>query len=168
MAWPSDALSTTKLAPDLPSGVPFSRSTRKPDAPPPSPCRRTLGALLGTFSINPCNCFDFLYDKLFHSYAAICQSEGLVPIVEPEILMDGPHSIEHCAKVTEEVLSYCYKALADNHVLLEGTMLKPNMICPGSESSKACTTAEMAYHTGTPYLRSLPGAFVKLTLVVQS
>ena len=82
------------------------------------------------------------------SYAAICQSEGLVPIVEPEILMDGPHSIEHCAKVTEEVLSYCYKALADNHVLLEGTMLKPNMICPGSESSKACTTAEMAYHTG--------------------
>jgi fructose-bisphosphate aldolase, class I len=86
---------------------------------------------------------------ILRSYAAICQSEGLVPIVEPEILMDGPHSIEHCAKVTEEVLSYCYKALADNHVLLEGTMLKPNMICPGSESSKACTTAEMAYHTGT-------------------
>jgi fructose-bisphosphate aldolase, class I len=51
-------------------------------------------------------------------------------------------------QVTEEVLSYCYKALADNHVLLEGTMLKPNMICPGSECPKAVTTAEMAYHTG--------------------
>jgi len=91
-------------------------------------------------------------------YAAICQSEGLVPIVEPEILMDGPHTIEHCAKVTEEVLSYCYKALADNHVMLEGTMLKPNMICPGSECPKSVTTAEMAFHTVMTLRKAVPPA----------
>mmetsp|Transcript_50411 Transcript_50411/g.102690 ORF Transcript_50411/g.102690 Transcript_50411/m.102690 type:complete len:377 (+) Transcript_50411:135-1265(+) len=91
-------------------------------------------------------------------YAAICQSEGLVPIVEPEILMDGPHSIEHCAKVTEEVLACVYKALSDNHVLLEGTMLKPNMVCPGSECNKPCTTAEMAYYTVQSLRRVVPTA----------
>ena len=58
--------------------------------------------------------------------------------------------MDRCSRfqVTEEVLSYVYKALADNHVLLEGTMLKPNMVCPGSECPKAVTTAEMAFHTG--------------------
>ncbi len=72
-----------------------------------------------------------------------------MPIVEPEILMDGPHSIEHCAHVTEKVLACVYKALADNLVLVEGTILKPNMVCPGSEYNKPCSTAEMAFYTGT-------------------
>uniref|UniRef100_A0A0C9RQV8 Fructose-bisphosphate aldolase n=1 Tax=Wollemia nobilis TaxID=56998 RepID=A0A0C9RQV8_9CONI len=66
-------------------------------------------------------------------YAIICQENGLVPIVEPEILTDGPHDIKKCAEVTEKVLAACYKALNDHHVLLEGTLLKPNMVTPGSD-----------------------------------
>lgn len=51
--------------------------------------------------------------------------------------MDGPHSIEKCAEVTERVLGACYKALEDRHVLLEGTLLKPNMVTPGSDAPRA-------------------------------
>ncbi|XP_002533605.2 fructose-bisphosphate aldolase 6, cytosolic [Ricinus communis] len=69
-------------------------------------------------------------------YAIICQENGLVPIVEPEILVDGSHDIDCCADVTERVLAACYKALNDHHVLLEGTLLKPNMVTPGSDNSK--------------------------------
>ncbi|KAE8098480.1 hypothetical protein FH972_016538 [Carpinus fangiana] len=69
-------------------------------------------------------------------YAIICQENGLVPIVEPEILVDGSHDIEKCADVTERVLAACYKALNDHHVLLEGTLLKPNMVTPGSDAPK--------------------------------
>ncbi|KAI3423957.1 hypothetical protein D9Q98_009791 [Chlorella vulgaris] len=69
-------------------------------------------------------------------YAVICQANGLVPIVEPEILTDGSHSIDVCAAVTERVLSACYKALSDMHVLLEGTLLKPNMVLTGADGPK--------------------------------
>ncbi|KAI6697903.1 hypothetical protein NL676_018022 [Syzygium grande] len=69
-------------------------------------------------------------------YAIICQENGLVPIVEPEILVDGSHSIDKCADVTERVLAACYKALNDHHVLLEGTLLKPNMVTPGSDAPR--------------------------------
>ncbi|XP_031493495.1 fructose-bisphosphate aldolase, cytoplasmic isozyme 1 [Nymphaea colorata] len=69
-------------------------------------------------------------------YAIICQENGLVPIVEPEILTDGGHDIDKCAEVTEKVLAAVYKALNDHHVLLEGTLLKPNMVTPGSDSPK--------------------------------
>jgi fructose-bisphosphate aldolase, class I len=69
-------------------------------------------------------------------YALICQENGLVPIVEPEILTDGSHDIAKCAAVTEQVLAAVYKALNDHHVLLEGTLLKPNMVTPGSDSPK--------------------------------
>ena len=64
-------------------------------------------------------------------YAKICQENGLVPIVEPEILTDGSHSIEVCQAKTEEVLAAVYKALSDHHVFLEGTLLKPNMVSAG-------------------------------------
>lgn len=64
-------------------------------------------------------------------YAAICQQHGLAPIVEPEILMDGEHSIEVCQYWTEKVVAACFKALSDQNVLLEGSMLKPNMVLPG-------------------------------------
>ena len=64
-------------------------------------------------------------------YATICQANGLVPIVEPEILCDGEHDLETCQKVTEAVISATYKALVDHHVYLEGTLLKPNMVTPG-------------------------------------
>ena len=84
-------------------------------------------------------------------YAAVCQAAGLVPIVEPEVLCDGDHSLERCQKVTETVLAAVYKvsrpligcsgpalscdwlsqALSDHHVYLEGSLLKPNMVTPG-------------------------------------
>lgn len=65
-------------------------------------------------------------------YAAICQENGLVPIVEPEILSDGEHSAEFCQRVTERVLNAVFTALQKNNVLLEGCLLKPNMITYGS------------------------------------
>ncbi|KAM0911165.1 hypothetical protein ACQ4PT_013669 [Festuca glaucescens] len=69
-------------------------------------------------------------------YALICQENGLVPIVEPEILTDGSHDIKACAAATERVLAAVYKSLNDHKVLLEGTLLKPNMVTPGSDSPK--------------------------------
>jgi fructose-bisphosphate aldolase class I len=69
-------------------------------------------------------------------YAVICQENGLVPIVEPEILSDGSHGIEVCAAVTERVLAACYKALNDHHALLEGTLLKPNMVLAGAQAAQ--------------------------------
>ncbi len=54
-----------------------------------------------------------------------------MPIVEPEVLCDGTHDLETAQKVTEQVLAFTYKALADHHVFLEGTLLKPNMVTPG-------------------------------------
>lgn len=73
-------------------------------------------------------------------YAIICQENGLVPIVEPEILTDGGHDIKKCAATTETVLAAVYKALNEHHVLLEGTLLKPNMVTPGSDSAKVNKT----------------------------
>ncbi|KAI4349012.1 hypothetical protein L6164_009669 [Bauhinia variegata] len=90
-------------------------------------------------------------------YAVICQENGLVPIVEPEILVDGPHDINKCAAVTERVLAACYKALNDHHVLLEGTLLKPNMVTPGSDSPKV-TPEVIAEHTVRALQRTVPAA----------
>ena len=64
-------------------------------------------------------------------YAALCQEAGLVPIVEPEVLMDGDHSLERCREVTEEVLRTVFNQLVCQRVLLEGMLLKPNMVLPG-------------------------------------
>lgn len=91
-------------------------------------------------------------------YAAISQANGLVPIVEPEILMDGDHSIEICQYWTEKVISACYKALSDNHVILEGTLLKPNMVAPGAAHAKRATPEEVAKATVTALQRSVPPA----------
>tara|TARA_Y100000589_G_scaffold290473_1_gene293198 strand:- start:411 stop:1496 length:1086 start_codon:yes stop_codon:yes gene_type:complete len=71
--------------------------------------------------------------KVLARYASISQQNGLVPIVEPEILMDGDHPIEVSALVTQRVLSAVYKALSDYNVFLEGTLLKPNMVRPGTD-----------------------------------
>jgi fructose-bisphosphate aldolase class I len=90
-------------------------------------------------------------------YAIICQENGLVPIVEPEILVDGPHDIERCAYVTEMVLAACYKALNEHHVLLEGTLLKPNMVTPGSDSKKV-TPEVIAKYTVCALQRTVPAA----------
>ena len=90
-------------------------------------------------------------------YAIICQENGLVPIVEPEILVDGPHDIDRCAYVTEVVLAACYKALNDQHVLLEGTLLKPNMVTPGSDAKKVAPEVIAEYTTRT-LQRTVPPA----------
>lgn len=90
-------------------------------------------------------------------YAIICQENGLVPIVEPEILVDGSHSIDTCADVTERVLAACYKALNDHKVLLEGTLLKPNMVTPGSDAPKV-TPEVIAEYTVRALQRTMPPA----------
>jgi fructose-bisphosphate aldolase class I len=90
-------------------------------------------------------------------YAIICQENGLVPIVEPEILVDGSHSIDKCAEVTEKVLAACYKALNDQHVLLEGTLLKPNMVTPGSDAEKVAPEV-VAKYTVRTLQRTVPPA----------
>jgi len=91
-------------------------------------------------------------------YAAICQANGLVPIVEPEVLMDGPHDIEHCARVSEHVFATVVLALHENGVLLEGALLKPNMIVPGSECQKKATPHEIASYTIRTLKRTIPAS----------
>jgi fructose-bisphosphate aldolase class I len=93
-------------------------------------------------------------------YAAICQANGLVPIVEPEILMDGDHSLEVCQYWTEKVVGACYKALNDQNVILEGTLLKPNMVIPGQQSSelKSTSTEQIAKATVQAFQRTVPPA----------
>ncbi|XP_042007409.1 fructose-bisphosphate aldolase 6, cytosolic-like isoform X2 [Salvia splendens] len=90
-------------------------------------------------------------------YAIICQENGLVPIIEPEILVDGFHDIIKCAEVTERVLAACYKSLNDYHVLLEGTLLKPNMVTPGSDAPKV-TPEVVAEYTVCALQRTIPPA----------
>tara|TARA_B110001452_G_scaffold265455_1_gene270140 strand:- start:558 stop:1562 length:1005 start_codon:yes stop_codon:yes gene_type:complete len=80
-------------------------------------------------------------------YAAMVQEAGMVPIVEPEILMDGEHDIDTCYRVTTNVLNECYNELAIQKVSLKGTVLKPNMIVPGTKNSKKATTEEIAKKT---------------------
>ena len=89
-------------------------------------------------------------------YAAMVQESGMVPIVEPEILMDGDHDIETCYKVTTNVLNECYNELAIQKVSLKGTVLKPNMIVPGSKSTKAVTSEEIAKKTLDCLKKNIP------------
>ncbi|KAJ5066882.1 fructose-bisphosphate aldolase [Anaeramoeba ignava] len=91
-------------------------------------------------------------------YAAICQANGLVPIVEPEILMDGDHPIEDCQYWTEKIVATCYKALSDHNVLLEGSLLKPNMVCKGIDSKQETTPDIIAQLTVKALQRSVPCA----------
>lgn len=77
-------------------------------------------------------------------YAAICQAADIVPIVEPEVLMDGAHSIERTYEVTEHVLKSLYEELYAHRVWLEGTVLKPNMVVPGEDAKKASPEAVAA------------------------
>ncbi len=91
-------------------------------------------------------------------YAALCQEAGLVPIVEPEILMDGSHSMEHCSSVTEEVLRTVFQQLYNQGVLLEGMLLKPNMVLPGASCSKQETVDEVADATVKCLMRAVPAA----------
>jgi fructose-bisphosphate aldolase class I len=91
-------------------------------------------------------------------YAALCQEVGLVPIVEPEVLMDGNHTLERCFEVTEEVLHIVFKQLYTQGVMLEGMILKPNMILPGLACPKQVSADEVADTTVKCLLRVVPAA----------
>src|SRR6478736_6081530 len=75
-------------------------------------------------------------------YAALCQDEGIVPIVEPEVLMDGDHSIERCSEVTTATLHTVFDQLVAQRVDLEGMVLKPNMVIPGKKFSRGAASPE--------------------------
>ena len=77
-------------------------------------------------------------------YAALCQEQEIVPIVEPEVLMDGAHTIEHCHSITEWVLKTVFEELYYQRVALEGMVLKPNMVVPGKKSKKRASVEQVA------------------------
>ena len=91
-------------------------------------------------------------------YAALCQEAGLVPIVEPEVLMDGDHDIDDCDIVTEEALRTVFNELAVQDVMLEGMLLKPNMVISGSDCAEQARVEEVAARTVQCLLRSVPAA----------
>ncbi len=91
-------------------------------------------------------------------YAALCQEAGLVPIVEPEVLMDGEHTMERCREVTEEVLHQVFHQLYRQRVMLEGMILKPNMVVPGLACITQETVDEVADATVKCMLRAVPAA----------
>jgi fructose-bisphosphate aldolase class I len=91
-------------------------------------------------------------------YAALCQDEGIVPIVEPEVLMDGDHDTDRCLAVTEWVLKTVYQELYEARVPLEGTVLKPNMIVPGKKSAKRASAQEVAEKTVRVLKACVPAA----------
>src|SRR5260370_1088669 len=80
-------------------------------------------------------------------YAALCQAAQIVPIVEPEVLMDGDHDIDRCYQVTEFVLKETFQQLYYQKVALEGMILKPNMVVPGKKSGKQASVDEVAEKT---------------------
>jgi len=91
-------------------------------------------------------------------YAAICQSVGIVPIVEPEVLIDGDHSIDRCFEVIERVQQAVYNALNRYGVILEYTLLKPSMVTPGKEHTAKVAPAEVAEKTLKVLRRTVPAA----------
>lgn len=91
-------------------------------------------------------------------YAAICQSLGIVPIVEPEVLLDGDHSIERCFEVTEAVQRAVFNALYRHRVELEYMLLKPSMVVPGKNAPRKADAGEIAEKTLAQLRRSVPAA----------
>jgi fructose-bisphosphate aldolase class I len=91
-------------------------------------------------------------------YAALCQEAGLVPVVEPEVLMDGEHTLERCSEVTEEVLRTVFNQLYTQRVMLEGMILKPNMVLPGLACPKQQSVDEVANATVKCLFRAVPAA----------
>ena len=95
---------------------------------------------------------------LLARYAALCQEAGLVPIVEPEVLMDGDHSLERCAEVTARTLRAVYAQLAQHGVVLEATLLKPNMVLSGKDCPRQAGLDEVADATLAVLRETVPAA----------
>jgi fructose-bisphosphate aldolase class I len=91
-------------------------------------------------------------------YAALCQEAGLVPVVEPEVLMDGEHTLDQCCEVTDKVLRTVFGELFAQRVTLEGMILKPNMVLPGASCAKQATVDEVADATLSCFSRAVPAA----------
>lgn len=96
--------------------------------------------------------------EMLARYAAICQTEGLVPIVEPEVLIDGGHSMQRCAEVIETVLHAVFHALLRHRVLLECIVLKPSMVTPGKDNPSPASPDEVATATVRVFRRAVPAA----------
>jgi fructose-bisphosphate aldolase class I len=91
-------------------------------------------------------------------YASLCQEAGIVPIVEPEVLLDGSHSVERCEDVTEETLRITFAQLAEQRVYLEGMVLKPSMVVSGKNNPRQAAAAEVAERTIRCLRRAVPAA----------
>ncbi|UZJ59458.1 fructose-bisphosphate aldolase class I [Pseudomonas sp. KU26590] len=91
-------------------------------------------------------------------YAALCQEAGLVPIIEPEVLMDGDQTLTQCAAVTQEVLRSVFEQLHVQRVLLEGMLLKPNMVLPGLACTTPASVSDVSEATVSCLLRTVPAA----------
>src|SRR3954453_23176100 len=91
-------------------------------------------------------------------YAALCQEQGLVPIVEPELLMDGVHGMEQCEQMTGSILHAVFNELAEQRVMLEGMLLKPNMVTAGAQCSAAASVQDVATATLRCLRRHVPAA----------
>jgi fructose-bisphosphate aldolase class I len=126
---------------------------------------RTLGARFAKWraviEIGDGKPSDYCLDTNAHAlarYAALCQEAGLVPIVEPEVLEDGAHTIERCFEVTEATLDHVFTALRAQHVVLEQILLKPNMVVPGTSSPRKASVREVAEATVSCLRRTVPAA----------
>jgi fructose-bisphosphate aldolase class I len=91
-------------------------------------------------------------------YAALCQEAGIVPIVEPEVLMDGAHALDRCEEVTNVVLDSVFEHLFAARVVLEGMVLKPNMVVPGKKNAQKATPEQVAEATVRTLKRQVPAA----------
>lgn len=91
-------------------------------------------------------------------YAALCQEGGLVPIVEPEVLLDGSHTIERCQEVTEQTLKITFAELFQQRVAFEGMILKPSMVVPGKDCPRRASAQEVAERTLRCLKRTVPAA----------
>jgi len=91
-------------------------------------------------------------------YAALCQEAGIVPMVEPEVLISGDHSLEDCYEVTELVLRRLFEQMYDQNVMLEGAILKASMVISGDQATHRASVAEVAEATVDCLLQSVPGS----------
>ena len=96
-------------------------------------------------------------------FAAIAQANRLVPVLEVKVVAEGEEDIDTCAFFTEKMLSHCFKALNDHHVVLEGCLLKPDMITHGVKCGKKCGAEDIAYYTLRTLQRTVPPALVGVT-----
>ena len=103
--------------------------------------------------------------EMLARYAAVCQAEGIVPIVEPEVLMDGDHTLQRAAEVIEDVLHEVFHALHRHGVVLEHMVLKPSMVTPGKEHSVKATPEQVAEATVKVLRRSVPAAMPSINFL---